>query len=420
MGIDQGNYSPDLLKKIVYAGTQFPSFAQGSAALEAFGRLTVSAKQVERVAEKIGDERVARRDRAVREFVELPLMERTRSPAPNPPPASTAACVMMDGGRLQILDRRRRNADATEAGGDASQQRSGHWREDKIGLLTTMESKVSAVDPQPEIPEHFVDPTRILQLTREIKGHVASVDDEAVESASATADDAEPDADPMKPKPRVRTMVATRHAAEKFGAILAQAAWARGFSAAARKAFVADGATVNWGIHKQWFDDYVPILDFIHALTYVFASAAAGRDFRVGWKTYRDWIRLVWSGRVEEVIAALEVRRSELGEAQKDDCDTCPRRIVAEALSYLRNNKDRMRYAEYRKAGLPMTSSHMESTVKLFNRRVKGSEKFWSETGAEAILQLRADHLSETEPLAEFWKDRQDTATGRRRYRRTG
>jgi hypothetical protein len=79
-----------------------------------------------------------------------------------------------------------------------------------------------------------------------------------------------------------------------------------------------------------------------------------------------------------------------------------------------------MRYDEYRKAGLPITSSHMESTVKMFNRRVKGTEKFWSEEGAEAILQLRADHLSETEPLKTYWDNRQAAATGRRCYRRSG
>ena len=33
--------------------------------------------------------------------------------------------------------------------------------------------------------------------------------------------------------------------------------------------------------------------------------------------------------------------------------------------------------------------------MKIFNRRVKGSEKFWGEAGAEAILQLRAAFLSE-------------------------
>ena len=42
-----------------------------------------------------------------------------------------------------------------------------------------------------------------------------------------------------------------------------------------------------------------------------------------------------------------------------------------------------------------MTSA-VESVIKLINQRVKGSEKFWSEPGAEAILQLRADYLSET------------------------
>ena len=70
--------------------------------------------------------------------------------------------------------------------------------------------------------------------------------------------------------------------------------------------------------------------------------------------------------------------------------------------------------------GCPITSSHMESTVKMFNRRVKGTEKFWSEEGAEAIVQLRAEHLSETEPLKTFWENRQATATGRPHYRRSG
>ena len=51
----------------------------------------------------------------------------------------------------------------------------------------------------------------------------------------------------------------------------------------------------------------------------------------------------------------------------------------------LQTHKDRMRYDAYRGAGLPLTSCHVESTVKLFNRRVKGTEKFWSEEGAEAI-----------------------------------
>jgi hypothetical protein len=63
-----------------------------------------------------------------------------------------------------------------------------------------------------------------------------------------------------------------------------------------------------------------------------------------------------------------------------------------------------MKYDEYRRLGLPITSSHMESTVKRFNLRVKGTEKFWSERGAKALPQLRADYLSETEPVEKFWR----------------
>ena len=76
-----------------------------------------------------------------------------------------------------------------------------------------------------------------------------------------------------------------------------------------------------------------------------------------------------------------------------------------------------MKCAEYRQAGLAITTSHVESTIKRLNQRVKGTEKFWSEPGAEAILQLRADTLSETSPLEEFWVRRAGQATGERRQR---
>jgi hypothetical protein len=65
-----------------------------------------------------------------------------------------------------------------------------------------------------------------------------------------------------------------------------------------------------------------------------------------------------------------------------------------------------MDYPLYRRLGLPWTSSHVESTVKLFNRRVKGSEKFWGKAGAERILQLRAAYLSQDDRLERHLKTR--------------
>ena len=90
--------------------------------------------------------------------------------------------------------------------------------------------------------------------------------------------------------------------------------------------------------------------------------------------------------------------------------------MVHEALTYLRNHQQFMNYAEYRRLGLPITTSLMESTVKQISRRVKGTEKFWSEAGAEAMLQLRADYLSDTEPMTAFWAKWQRSATGQRHY----
>jgi hypothetical protein len=61
--------------------------------------------------------------------------------------------------------------------------------------------------------------------------------------------------------------------------------------------------------------------------------------------------------------------------------------------------------SEYRKQGLPLTSSPIESTIKQINRRIKGTEKFWAD-GAAPMLQLVADRLSQTNVTDKFWSRR--------------
>jgi len=169
---------------------------------------------------------------------------------------------------------------------------------------------------------------------------------------------------------------------------------------------VGDGSSTNWGVWERNFSNFTPIIDFIHALTYVYQGRMAGGSFAEGWPRFATSLSALWSGDVEAVIAALESRQTVLDEPQESDSETHPRTKLAKALGYFRNQKDRMRYAEYRRSSVPITSSHVESTIKQMNRRVKGTEKFWSEPGSETILQLRADLLSETEPLEKFWTRR--------------
>ncbi len=109
-----------------------------------------------------------------------------------------------------------------------------------------------------------------------------------------------------------------------------------------------------------------------------------------------------------------------LGSPTSDEAEGSPRAVLARALTYLQNNKERMRYAEYRRQGLPITSSYGESAVKQINYRVKGTEKFWNEAGAEELLQLRADYLSDNNVMEVFWKRREASETGQNRYRSGG
>jgi hypothetical protein len=409
-----------MLDKIVYAGTMGRSFEQASKDLRKLAEAEVPIKQVERVCQRIGDERVEERDEAVSAYLELPLIERKSAP-----PGVTApdlAVVGCDGGRLQILERTGAAVEAEEADVAEEKERRGkHWREDKIGVVQTMKSTVSASDPCPDIPGGFIDPTRILKLARELKKQAAP-------SAEAAKETSEPETgvetlaeNPVvyePPEVLEKRFVGSRVRWPDFGPILATTAWTLGFFGATRKAFLGDGSENNWTIWRNYFSSFVPILDFIHALSYVFAAAMAGRKFADGWSIYEQWIGWVWKGEVAQVIAALAQRQLELGTPQEADGDTSPRQVVAQALTYLQNHQSQMKYAEYRQQGLPITSSYVESAVKQFNERVKGTEKFWSEEGAEAILQLRADHLSADEPLAEFWQTRQAQQTGQRPYRK--
>lgn len=395
------------------------SFEQASKDLAKLAEVEVPAKQVERVCQRIGNERVMERDEAVAAYQELPLTERKQTPAGVTAP--DLAVVGCDGGRLQILQRSGAKVEAEAADAAAEGRRGKHWREDKIGLLQTMKSTVSASDPCPEIPDSFVDPTRILKLARELKK-------QATPSAEAAQETSEPElgAETLAENPVVyeppevleKRFVGSRVRWPDFGPILATQAWQWGFFGAARKAFLGDGSDNNWTIWRNYFSSFVPILDFIHVLSYVFAAAMAGRKFTDGWSIYEQWIRRVWQGEVAQVIAALAQRQLELGAPQEGDGDTSPRQIVAQALTYLQNHQSQMKYAAYRQQGLPVTSSYVESAVKQFNQRVKGTEMFWSEEGAEAILQLRADHLGAEEPLTEFWQTRQAKQTGQRPYRK--
>lgn len=172
---------------------------------------------------------------------------------------------------------------------------------------------------------------------------------------------------------------------------------------------LGDGLNWNWSIWKKHFRTFVPILDLIHAIHYVFEAAMAlGFGQAEAWATYVRLVTRCWEGGVdaviEELTTACESRGMDLEESVADDD---PRKAIGDAVRYLRNNRDRMDYPRYRRLGLPVTSAPMESLIKQVGMRVKGTEMFWDDPeGGESILPIRAAALSQDQRLDAYLTNR--------------
>lgn len=390
--------------------TRLPSFEAARDSIAETLEIELTTKRVERLTERIGGRRVAERDAERAVWEARPLLAKLAAPPGVKAPA--VVCVSCDGGRIQRCD--------------LPEQAKSHWCETKIGALMELQPHLQDGDPCPEVPDKFLELGRVDELTRGIKGTApkGSVFQRVDPDGDSQADSVEPLPPPREKvvlgSPRIlsRDVVASLVDSTAFGKLLAADAWRLGFAGAVLKAFVADGQASNWTIWEQHFKhlEFIPILDFIHALTYVYSAALAGRSSSQGWPVYVRWITWVWKGRVARVIEELAQRAAELGPPPADASESDPRLTVSGTLTYLRNQQSRMNYPEYRKLGMPITSSPIESTVKQINYRVKGSEKFWTRRGAEALLQLRAEQLSDTAPLAAYWTRRIRQTSGVRTY----
>jgi len=379
-------YSPRLLEKAVRQATQAASFQAASEDLRALAEVSISATHLQRLSERVGKEWAQARDQEVQAFREDQLVCPYAA-------APKAAAVMVDGGRLQTR--------AEEAGRGVQEPA---WRETKVACCLSLSAAEQAEDPQPEPPSKFLDAARVAQLAAEIKRRSRP----ALGRAPAAPAKKRRPQKRRRPasKKRVRTVVASMADSETFGWQVAAEVKRRGLDRARRKACVCDGQHYNWTLFEMhllpW--GFLGILDFVHLLAYLHDAAQAWKKDRGrAWKQYEQWLRWAWSGQVKALLQSLRQAATALGEPPADVAESDPRKIVRETLGYVQNNRTRMDYPRYRRLGLPTSSAAVESTIKQINRRVKGSEKFWLNGGAEAILQLRAAYLSEDDRTSAYW-----------------
>ncbi|MES1261714.1 MAG: hypothetical protein ABUS49_08260 [Acidobacteriota bacterium] len=417
--------TPLIQRKVVWAGTTLGSYEQGADALEELAGIKLAPKQVQRITSQAGADRVKERRQQVGAHHRLPLMTRVAAPPGVTPP--DLAVVMMDGGRYQRRDdfRERKAVVAGTPPADAvptqpsSQDRScrkTHWHEDKLGLVLSMKSDVHEQDPCPEFPEWLASAPVIAELAKLAERDENSADIAAADpETSGAPSGSEPSADwpDLAPQLLAREVIASSEAAEAFGQQLEHKAWETGAYGAARQAFVADGLAVNWTIHRKHFSQMTGILDLMHGLSYAWRAAGA-LDDQNAYHRYATWI---WQGQVQRVIDELRQHQQRIGPPDKAAGAATPCHRIHGSLTYYQNHQQLMNYPAYRRDGLPLTSSHVESTMKQINTRVKGTEKFWCADNSEAILQLRADTLSDSKPLDAFWNRWQQRQSGANRYR---
>jgi len=389
-----------VLAKAVRQASKASSFAEASDDLRELAEVEIGATHLQRLSERIGAEWVEVREDEVERFRQAKL-ERTFKEAPR-----GAAAVMLDGGRFQTR---------AEEGGRGV--REARWRESKVACCLTLQTKAQHTDPQPEPPSKFLEPTEAARLASDIKRRSRPATERSDEDQQRTKSSkgkrkrkksAKRRGSRNRNRTQVRTVVATTENSELFGWQVAAEVHRRGLDRAQRKACVCDGQAYNWSIYEMHLlpAGFIAILDFLHLLAYLHDAAHAyrGSDVARGWKTYEQWLRWAWSGKTGTLLSSLRAAAAELTE--KGSAAVARKKTVDETLTYVTNNRDRMRYPEYRCLGLPISSAPVESTIKQINRRVKGSEKFWLEGGAEAMLQLRAAQLSQDDRWTRNWSRR--------------
>jgi len=166
----------------------------------------------------------------------------------------------------------------------------------------------------------------------------------------------------------------------------------------ARYVGIADGAHDQWEWLKQKTD--WQILDFWHASEYINAVAPA---FAGSETAQKDWVAQACH-RLKHEAGAASSLLVELEETAKKKLKQALRTEVAKAITYLRNQMERMDYSTYKAMGFPIGSGVTEAACKcIVKARLCGAGMRWRLDGAQRVLSLRT-LIKSAGRWEEFWK----------------
>lgn len=185
---------------------------------------------------------------------------------------------------------------------------------------------------------------------------------------------------------------------EAFGQRIYQEARRRGLGWAKEVCVLGDGALWIWNIADEHFYGATQIVDLYHAREHYWnvakASFGQNKDKQHQWAEGRR--KELDDGNVEEVMDAMKI----LSRLSGQDKEICEREI-----GYFEKNRDRMRYADFRKRGLFVGSGVLEAGCRtVIGQRLKQSGMHWTVRGANSIIALRCSLLSNR--WEDFWESR--------------
>jgi len=207
------------------------------------------------------------------------------------------------------------------------------------------------------------------------------------------------------PKKLLSTCVATMADAIAFAHLARMEAERRGIRNAVEVIGIHDGG--NWidPLWEEHFGCHQRILDYYHAAEHLHEAARAAHpaDGNAASVLAEELETMLWEGQIDCVLDRLRQLSAQAGNPAEGDGPGHPRRVLWTNINYFQTHRNHTDYPSYRARGWPIGSGITESGVKLFGKRVKGTEQFWNVEGAESILALRSKWLSEDERSTYYW-----------------
>jgi hypothetical protein len=335
LDIEKRDCSPGVRRMDALVGQQAP-FDRGREQMKVLAGLDLTTKSVERTAEAIGADIAAHEQRQIRKAVQLDLPVIVGEPIP-------ILYVQMDGTGVPVVKKE------TEGRKGKTDGQPAHTREVKLGCVFT-------------------------QTGWDEEGY-------AIRDPDST------------------TYTGAIETAEEFGRRIYLEAWNRGWSRAAKKVILGDGAEWIRNIAEVHFPGAVHIVDLYHARQHLWEVARALYPNNAG--SQKAWMkahqkRLLDKGKIEKLVAVLRslIRTNpEVAEKIRTEAD------------YFERNTERMRYPKFRRQHLFVGSGVIEAGCKtVIGSRLKQSGMFWTVRGANAILALRCAHLNGR--FEDYWESR--------------